>query len=76
MAKKPKYYIQRSSRSWSVFERGVKKAVERFCIVPMVTLYDAKQCCASLNAGNGAWDWLGNSLVIQDSHYSVVALRS
>lgn len=79
MATQNRYYIKPScpgSNSYSVFERGAKHgSIERFCAVPMVALYEAKQCCANLNAGNEAWDWLGNSLVIHDSHYSAVALR-
>ena len=76
MASKSRYYIKQcDSGSWSVFERGSKKVAERFCVVPQVTLYYAKRCCVSLNAGRGAWDWLGN-VITWDSHYSVVALRS
>lgn len=68
MAKKKRYYIKPSlpgTHSYSVFERGRKNEDgERFCVVPMVTLYEAKQCCRSLNSGRGAWDWEHDSLGI------------
>ena len=80
MAKKNRYYIKPSypgSNSYSVYERGRKNQVdERFCTVPMVTLYQAKRCCANLNANLGAWAWEGNDIAFWDSHYSVVELNS
>lgn len=75
MAKKNRYYLKRASGSWSVFERGYKRVAERFCVVPQVTLHEAKRCCVSLNAGCDAWDWMGN-IITWDSYYSVVSLRS
>ena len=55
-----KFYIRYSSLhdSYSVFESGRKNEFnEPYCVVPLVSEYEAQKCTECLNAGKDAWDW-------------------
>lgn len=55
-----KFYIRYSSfhNSYSVFERGrLNEFNEPYCVVALVSEYEAQQCCEALNSGRDAWSW-------------------
>lgn len=55
-----KFYIRYNSfnQSWSVFQAGRKNEFgEPYCVVPLVSEFEAQKCCESLNAGQDAWAW-------------------
>ncbi len=55
-----KFYTRYSQahNSFSIFESDRKNEFgEPFCIVPLVSQYEAEQCLHALLAGREAWDW-------------------